>query len=94
MLVGEDVVPQMKRLQRKACEEQNQDCDMGESWMHGPQMESAADHGQYTARYPRASGTRRGAGWHCKNARSPGSGTNQLQGLQVSQRSHYSTYMM
>ena len=36
MLVREDVVPQVKRLQRKACGEQNQDGDMGEAWMHDP----------------------------------------------------------
>ena len=36
MLVREDVVPEVKRLQRQACGEQNQDGDMGEAWMHDP----------------------------------------------------------
>ena len=39
VLVGEDVVPQVKRLQREACAKQTQDCDIGESWAHGPNQE-------------------------------------------------------
>ena len=40
MLVDEDVVPQVKRVQRKACGEQTQDCDVGESRVHSSHWEA------------------------------------------------------
>jgi len=39
-LVNDQVVPQMKRLQREACRKQTQHRCLGESWDHGPHWAS------------------------------------------------------